>query len=258
VAPSPSSAQLHQAAQALILQQVPTAVARAWPQFNPAQINATMPRLTVVITAILRQFGLASSVHAAQFYKSQRTAAGVLGRFQVPVPPLPPQEQVEAELRWAVNDLYKAAEPAPKSSPTYDLRPYIVAPEAEQAALTKVQGVTEKLVLDQSRKTLLGAVKKDPKAKGWARVPEPGACPFCLMLATRGAVYRTKATADFRSHDHCKCHVEPLFSSHYEPTATVRAAEALYKQSAHTGPSDALNNFRVALQRERDAGRFAG
>ena len=43
--------------------------------------------------------------------------------------------------------------------------------------------------------------------KAWRRVPEPKACDFCLMLASRGAVYRTAATAGDGNdyHRHCRC-----------------------------------------------------
>ena len=56
---------------------------------------------------------------------------------------------------------------------------------------------------------------------GYARQPEPGACPFCLMLASRGAVYasaehasrvgapgvvmRGFAKRGDKFHDNCKC-----------------------------------------------------
>lgn len=44
----------------------------------------------------------------------------------------------------------------------------------------------------------------------WRRVPEPGACPFCLMLATRGAVYKSDRTAGNgnKYHRHCHCRAE--------------------------------------------------
>lgn len=45
----------------------------------------------------------------------------------------------------------------------------------------------------------------------YRRVPEPGACPFCLVLATRGAVYRSEVTAGNslnRYHPHCHCQPE--------------------------------------------------
>lgn len=46
--------------------------------------------------------------------------------------------------------------------------------------------------------------------KAWRRVPEAGACDFCLMLATRGAVYKSDRTAGAskRYHRHCSCHAE--------------------------------------------------
>ena len=40
----------------------------------------------------------------------------------------------------------------------------------------------------------------------WRRIPEAGACDFCLTLATRGAVYKSKMTAAGRRyHVHCRC-----------------------------------------------------
>lgn len=55
---------------------------------------------------------------------------------------------------------------------------------------------------------------------GYRRVPEPGACAFCLMLATRGAVYSSASTAggDNRFHAHCRCHpqAETRFDARYD------------------------------------------
>jgi hypothetical protein len=70
--------------------------------------------------------------------------------------------------------------------------------------------------------TRSSATSSDRKAKGWARIPEPGACSSALMLATRGAVYRSEKGGDFKSHDNCRCHVEPVFTA-YEPSAQVRS-----------------------------------
>jgi hypothetical protein len=43
----------------------------------------------------------------------------------------------------------------------------------------------------------------------WARIPRVGACAFCLMLASRGAVYYwdtvTKTKSGQRYHDSCHC-----------------------------------------------------
>lgn len=40
-----------------------------------------------------------------------------------------------------------------------------------------------------AREAVAVTAARDPRFVGWARVAEPGACAFCRMLATRGAVY---------------------------------------------------------------------
>lgn len=77
----------------------------------------------------------------------------------------------------------------------------------DQLARKKLEGVLNRLVLQPGRDTVYEATKRD--GTGYARIPEPGACPFCLMLASRGAVY-TKDTVLHTSslhkyHDHCRC-----------------------------------------------------
>ncbi|MBV7294921.1 hypothetical protein KRX51_03180 [Corynebacterium sp. TAE3-ERU12] len=70
----------------------------------------------------------------------------------------------------------------------------------------KLEGAIARLVLQPARQT----VEKNTKRDGtrYARIPEPGACSFCLMLASRGAVYsRDKVTMSDMSkyHDNCRC-----------------------------------------------------
>ena len=63
-----------------------------------------------------------------------------------------------------------------------------------------------------------GSSNGDPLITRYARVPSPGACSFCLMLATKGAVYykdsfsnssssssRFNNLGDARVHRNCKC-----------------------------------------------------
>lgn len=54
----------------------------------------------------------------------------------------------------------------------------------------------------------------DDRFLGWRRVAEPGACAFCRMLASRGAVYTAvsvEATeAGKKYHYHCRCHAEAV------------------------------------------------
>lgn len=77
--------------------------------------------------------------------------------------------------------------------------------EARALALQKLQGITNRLVVEPARVTVQMAVEK--AGTRYARVPEPAACSFCLMLGSRGAVYSVESVfADVgRYHDNCRC-----------------------------------------------------
>lgn len=65
---------------------------------------------------------------------------------------------------------------------------------------------------------------------GWRRVPEPGACPFCRMLATRGAAYLSQSSAQATDkrlayHNRCKCTAVPVVASKVRAVNTAGAAE---------------------------------
>ena len=70
----------------------------------------------------------------------------------------------------------------------------------------------------------------------WARVAHPGACAFCMMLASRGFAYRTRETAGSgysgaHYHDHCRCLVICRKRGKVElPDSTIRA-QKLYAQA---------------------------
>jgi hypothetical protein len=51
-------------------------------------------------------------------------------------------------------------------------------------------------------------------------VPEPGACDFCLTLATRGAVYKSKMTAAGQKY-HTRCHCDAKVEGDYDRRADV-------------------------------------
>ena len=74
-----------------------------------------------------------------------------------------------------------------------------------ELALRKLQAVTNRLVVAPARRTVgLGVLRA---GTAYARVPEPGACPFCLMLASRGGVYTKQGVFGTlgKYHDNCRC-----------------------------------------------------
>lgn len=130
--------------------------------------------------------------------------------------------------------------------------------EVDARALT-VESLAQRTALNAGTDDLFVNIDADPAAKRWARVTRPGACSFCLMLAARGAVFRTESSANFRAHNVvdgkgglCRCDVEPLFGESYEAPAHVRTAAGLWSESTDgLHGKDARNAFRRALAAER-------
>ena len=78
--------------------------------------------------------------------------------------------------------------------------------------------MAEREIFDGFTDTAEENVRADEAAVGWRRNARTGACPFCLMLADRGAVYRKESTANFSAHSagprgggNCRCTVVPVF-----------------------------------------------
>jgi hypothetical protein len=229
-----------QAAQAGLAILVALAIERLWPSLDFLHLRQSLPAFKAAVAQDVQRHAQASATLAARQYRSERVAAGVGGGY-TPRPADPPSvEQVAQAVDWAVQPLWNAdvlAEPITKAGSS-----------AVADAKARVAAAAERLVLDAGRNTIVDNVQADRKAKAWARIPEPGACSFCLMLATRGAVYRAEATADFKSHDNCRCHVEPVFTA-YEPSAAVRQAEALWASSTRGKSGNAARiAFRQAVE----------
>ncbi|MCH9275668.1 hypothetical protein JS533_005190 [Bifidobacterium amazonense] len=67
-------------------------------------------------------------------------------------------------------------------------------------------------VKNPGRLTVQRNAQRDPRHPGYARVPSGvKTCPFCLMLAGRGYIYRSAETAgaDHDFHDDCDCEIVP-------------------------------------------------
>ena len=104
---------------------------------------------------------------------------------------------------------------------------------------TALTGAVLRLGQAPARKTVLeSALAAD---RGYARVVASDACSWCLMLASRGAVYESEESAsvsgrgrvrkDARQrpgeafHDHCRCEVIEVRSANDLPAMNVRLAE---------------------------------
>ena len=93
---------------------------------------------------------------------------------------------------------------------------------AKQRAADAVAAKAARHVSDGGRAPLMAEVRTGGHgAVGYARVMDANPCPFCAMLGSRGAVYRSDAfessnalfTGDnrFKVHDACECTLEPVY-----------------------------------------------
>ena len=247
-----TTAEVNQQAHSDLASVVVSAVARAYEVVDPHDLAGTLPRFRTMVAAVVARFGqAAASLALAQYLASRREAvdAGLVAASSVPrlVVGGPDLKALDALIGWATSGLW---------TPAGASRDVAEQAKTSAVALAKAQGVAEGLVTSAGRDTTFSAIGRDRAAKGWARIPEVGACSFCLMLALRGAV-KSEATADFVAHHvlpngsggECRCGVQALFSRKWTPTAQVAEAQAQWDESTKglTG-KDAELAFRTAVE----------
>lgn len=230
----PTTPEAHLLSQAQLAALMAPLLAQAWRLVDLNNLPGTLPRFVRAVTAILTRYASAAAVLAQRYYGASRSASGASGPLpDVHVPPI----DHTAVLQMVVDVVSRAMEDPGSALDALDV-------EAEQ------------LVLDHGRQQIIAMSQEDPKAKGWARVVEPGACSFCLLLAMRGPVYRSRQTANFRAHKPkpdgsgglCRCHAEATFN-HWEPQASVRAAQKVYDEvTKGRSGHDARVAFRQAIE----------
>ena len=216
---------------------------------DPDRLQDSLPLWMEAVRALVGQYGAASATLAARSYDGQRDAANAPGRFDADPAGSPPDEQVEASLRWATKDLWSTDE----EQEPFDVR----LAQAEQRA----QAVAQKLVADQGRATIREAVDRDRGAVAYARAAALGGCSFCKLMATRGAVYKNAQTAGreanekftgdasvVKFHDNCHCTIIPVFrGQQFELSDHAREWDRLYREYAQGHSGDQLRLFRRAL-----------
>jgi len=123
---------------------------------------------------------------AAQLGVEYYDAAGKTA-IAKPAPSLP-EEMLKASARWAMS--------------TGDA----------VTGLELLLGSSERRTYGGLRNTVISSSKREKGAR-WARRARENACPFCRMMAIRGAVYHSAQTAlggTDRFHDHCHCLAVPV------------------------------------------------
>lgn len=116
-------------------------------------------------------------------------------------------------------------------------------------ALGRLAGAAQRSVWNANRRTIVENSRTEAGAR-WARAVSGDACAFCAMLSTRGAAYRSESTADFRSHDHCRCQAKEVRPGQtFTPAAHVARYEDAYRKASEsaTGTDAILAEMRLIL-----------
>ena len=161
-----------------------------------ASVPDSADALVTAIPDLVNVYGAAAGALAADWYDELRDESEVPGSFRAVVPEIR-DPGAAALVGWA--------------SQFANL-------------LEMVQGGVQRRILNVARETITASSVADPKARGWQRVGH-GECDWCLMLISRGGVY-TRASADFASHDSCRCTAQPAWGWHEVAVKPYTPSEA--------------------------------
>lgn len=161
-----------------------------WRRLDLTQPEAARDALLEFLPLLTDRYGEAAAALAADYFDELADEAGVRTRARVAATVA--EDVVHAQVRRTAGHLW---------TPT---------PEQMLAALAPV---IDRYVKAPARDTL---VESTGRARGrWARVPTGReTCAFCLVMASRGFVYETAATAGDRGtfHGDCDCQIVPDWS----------------------------------------------
>ncbi len=142
-------------------------------------------------------------------------------------------------------------------------------PTAARASMTnQLAGSSERLVMAGERETVEATIDDSDEIVGWRRVGDGDPCSWCAMLISRGAVYKSAASAGrvvgragrtrgnqalgSGYHDNDGCTVEPLYESEEEPTEIADLQDQWDEVTAGKSGKDALNAWRQHWEHRND------
>ena len=186
------------------------AVADVLPLLREGRPAAARSALLEAAPEVTGAYVLGSSALAADWYDELRDEARPRPRHLTLVPEWGRADRYGNAVAWA-------------TKPMLDDEPNL------PLVRERLEQVTEREIFDGFTDTTEANVRTDEAARGWRRSTRPGACPFCLMLAERGAVYRKESSATFSAHGagprgggNCRCTAIPVFRGGEEgPEASV-------------------------------------
>ena len=214
--------------------------------FNPTDPGPAWQAVRTAVAALIADRRRQSADLAVAFYRAERLAAGVRSPFTPSTPAVLPAEQVLKAVDATGIGVFARA-----------LRAGASPQQALDRSAVTLSGSASRLALDGGRIVVDQSVRADDAAIGWIRITDADPCPWCLMMAGRGAAFHSAASAggaknaqfigdgDAKWHDHCSCQAAPVWDP---KDPHLARADELYDQwvqvTGGTSGKDAINTWR--------------
>lgn len=148
------------------------------------------------------------------------------------------------------------------------VRPYVGQAGTQQPtnltlARQMATEVTQMHARNGGREAIVDAARHDREAEGYARVAMGETCGFCLLLVSRGPVYKSASKALMRNgtsepyHPKCDCIAVPVFDrADWAGKDQYEQMRDLYqKVTKGTSGTGSLNAFRDAIEKRESQGQ---
>lgn len=151
---------------------------------SPSEIQAEARTFLPLLAAT---YGEVSATAAADFCDASRADSRARGQFSATMPAIVARNPVSRNVGWASAPLFSG--------------------DAE-GAVGRMLAIADEAALQEGRNTIMHNAQRDPARPRFARIPVGKTCAWCLMLASRGARYRSAASAGAAGQYHggdCDC-----------------------------------------------------
>ena len=192
-----------------------SSVASETPRVQRAALKELVPELGA-------QYVNATSLTASQFFEELMEMQDVKTPRAPELAPLPERKRWQSLIDWSADD---------------DVFQYL----GPDMVYSRIAGGFTKQMTETASDTMIGNAQLLEAAMSAQRVPKPGCCAFCSMLASRGAVYSTTSAGQVvgrgkpvgshplakgvrprgsralgeKFHDFCRCEVVPVTPDNY-------------------------------------------
>lgn len=174
------------------------------------------------------QYADATSLTAAQFFEELADANGVKNPVSPELVPLPERKRWQSLVDWSAGD-------------------YVFQHLGPEMVYSRLAGGLTKTLSESAADTMIGNAQIQDAGLSAQRVPQPGCCTFCSMLASRGAVYSPKSASQVvgrgkpvgshrkakgikprgsrdlgeKFHDYCRCEIVTVTSDNEVELAAI-------------------------------------